>query len=371
MIHPITETRLLQDPVSAGASPNNVPRDMLIWMQVRTVGMHPLQGFLEASPDAVLVVDEGGVIQRANRKVTAVLGYEPEALLGTAVEGLLREADREDHVRFRRDYVADPEPRPMGRELDLYALHRDGSEVPVEISLGPIELDGELSVVATITDVTKRKERERQLQRQNERLEDFASIVSHDLRNPLRTAEGNLELLRQETDSEYVAPLERSLARMDALVGDLLALAREGEAVQAVEQVALAEVVRESWATVDTADATLAVESHRRIDADPGRLRQFLENLFRNAVEHGGPAVTVTVGDHDGGFFVADDGPGIPGEDRSRVFEAGYSTAPEGTGFGLQIVDAVAAAHDWEVAVSEASGGGARFEVTGVRRSGG
>ena len=122
---------------------------------------------------------------------------------------------------------------------------------------------------------------------------------------------------------------------------------------------------RTSWQQGSTGDATLVTETDRRVLADDSRLQELFENLFRNAVAHGSD-VTVTVGDLDGGFSVADDGPGIPPEDRERVFDHGYSTRGRGTGFGLSIVQEIADAHGWEVAVTESDDGGARFEVTGV-----
>lgn len=115
-----------------------------------------------------------------------------------------------------------------------------------------------------------------------------------------------------------------------------------------------------------TEDASLSVETDQVIDADRHRIEQLFGNLYRNAVEHGGPTVTVTVGGLDNGFFVADNGPGIPEEERERVFEPGYSTKSRGTGFGLDIVNQIAEAHDWNVVVEESSEGGARFEITGV-----
>ncbi|PSQ16582.1 hypothetical protein BRD00_10515 [Halobacteriales archaeon QS_8_69_26] len=103
-----------------------------------------------------------------------------------------------------------------------------------------------------------------------------------------------------------------------------------------------------------------------RDDADPGRLEHVFENLFRNAVEHGGDDVTVTVGALDGGFYVADDGPGIPEDRREEVFDVGTSTAADGTGFGPTIVRHIVETHGWRVRVAESEDGGARFEVTGV-----
>ena len=102
------------------------------------------------------------------------------------------------------------------------------------------------------------------------------------------------------------------------------------------------------------------------VRADERRLKQLLENLLRNAVEHGGGDVTVRVGDLADGFFVADDGPGVPESERERVFETGYTTAEDGTGFGLSIVTDIVEAHDWEIRVTESDGGGGRFDVNGV-----
>jgi len=223
------------------------------------------------------------------------------------------------------------------------------------------------------TQVLRRRERE--LERQNERLTEFASVVSHDLRNPLSVAQGYAELARQAVASGDVDDalaqfdrVERAHERMDALITDLLTLAREGQRVGETEVVALGEAARDSWAAVDTRSATLEVVDDRELAADPDRLASLLENLFRNAVEHGGPDVRVTVAGTADGFAVADDGPGIPPEDRDRVFERGYSTGDHGTGFGLSIARGIAEAHGWSIRATGSDAGGARFEVTGVDR---
>ena len=232
------------------------------------------------------------------------------------------------------------------------------------------------------TDVTELKERERELERQNERLDDFVSILSHDLRNPLQVLDGRLTLLGNEVESEHLEKARVATDRMDELIDDLLALARHGQRVTEPEPVPLTQAVETAWSTVDTKDATLVDNVEALVvDADPGRLRQLLENCFRNSVEHGstsnrpeaddavdhGPRdVTVTVGrlESDEGFYVADDGPGIPPEQREKVFEHGYSTASGGTGLGLAIVSEIVEAHGWTIDVTESSSGGARFEIS-------
>jgi len=207
-----------------------------------------------------------------------------------------------------------------------------------------------------------------QLQRKNERLNEFAGVVSHDIRNPLTVAQGRLELAREESDSEHLDAIGQAHERMDALIDDVLTIARQGESVNDVESISLSAVVKQCWRNVDTMDAELIVKTDRWIRADESRLQQLLENLIRNAIEHGGPEVTVRIGElsDKSGFYIEDDGPGIPDGERGQVFEAGYTTTEEGTGFGLNIVKEIVEAHGWEIHVTDGHDRGARFEITGV-----
>ncbi|ATW88093.1 signal transduction histidine kinase [Halohasta litchfieldiae] len=202
------------------------------------------------------------------------------------------------------------------------------------------------------------------VRRHNERLEEFTSVVAHDLRNPLTIASGSLELAMEDCDSDRLRVIERAHTRMKMLVADLLTLARDGTSSTNITQLSIAELCVDCWQNVDTTNATLNVTTDRSILADRNRLKQLFENLFRNAIEHGGKMVTV--GTIDTGFHVSDDGPGIPIENRDHVFTGGYSTAAEGTGLGLQIVKQIVEAHGWGICVTEGTAGGARFEITGV-----
>jgi signal transduction histidine kinase len=153
---------------------------------------------------------------------------------------------------------------------------------------------------------------------------------------------------------------------MRKLVENTLMLARQGKTIEETEPVALDACVEESWATVETANATLDIETAKTIAADENRLRQLFGNLIRNAVEHGGDDVTITVGDFDSGFYVADDGPGVPAAEREQVFEAGHTSTESGTGFGLSIVREIVDAHGWDIDITESKTGGACFEILGV-----
>jgi PAS domain S-box-containing protein len=234
-----------------------------------------------------------------------------------------------------------------------------------DLVLGEILARTIATALAQVTRTEQLRSREQELLRQNDRLEEFASVVSHDLQNPLQVAEGRLELVREDCENEQLDAIERALDRMDALIEDLLTLAREGEQVQEQEPVDIAETVRSCWQHIETPTATLHVETDTTIRADRSRLQQLLENLVRNAIDHGGDDVTITIGDVDTGFYVADDGPGIPPDERGSVFEAGYSTSQEGTGFGLSIVQEISSAHGWGITITDSIDGGARFEITG------
>ncbi|MXR41510.1 sensor histidine kinase [Halobaculum sp. WSA2] len=205
-------------------------------------------------------------------------------------------------------------------------------------------------------------------ERQNELLEQFASIVSHDLRNPLNVATGHLDLARETGEDDHLERVESALERMDAIIEETLLLAREGQAVGETTRTDLGAIVETCWATVETADAEIVTEPLPTVEADGNRLRHVFENLFRNAIEHGGEAVTVRVGPlADGsGFFVEDDGPGIPQSEADEVFELGHTTSNQSSGFGLAIVARIVRAHGWEIRVTDSDTGGARFEVTGV-----
>jgi PAS domain S-box-containing protein len=224
---------------------------------------------------------------------------------------------------------------------------------------------GEL-LVAHCESALDRIDQEATLERQNESLEEFATIVSHDLRNPLNLLQASVDLARETGDESYLADCDEAVGTMETLIDDLLTLAREGQVVESVDPVDVGELARQAWATTVTEDATLSVASSVTVEADAGRLRQVLENLLRNSVDHGGPGVTVEVGAlRDGaGFYVADDGPGIPEDQVDRVFEPGFTTSESGTGFGLRIVREMVEAHGWTVDVIEAEDGGARFEVS-------
>jgi signal transduction histidine kinase len=210
-------------------------------------------------------------------------------------------------------------------------------------------------------------------------LATFAATVSHDLRNPLLIAQGNLDLLDASgVDAgaqSHVEAAKAALDRADRIIEDLETYAENGYRMGEQESVGLGALARGVWTDIASPDADLVVESDREALADPAILRQLFENVLQNALTHAGPDVTVRLGTFRAagagpdaeplGFYVADDGPGVPQDERTSVFDAGVSTGG-GTGYGLAIVRRFAADHGWSARVTSAAAGGARFEFTGV-----
>ncbi|QPV62008.1 PAS domain-containing protein [Halosimplex litoreum] len=304
--------------------------------------------------------------QRLNPSHEDTTGLTTDAVRGkTPREVLGEDLGAEVEANYHR-CAETREPITYDEELEL----PEGRFV-WETNLAPVVVDGRVArIVGIARDVTERVEQERELRRKNDRLDEFASVISHDLRNPLNVAQGRAAMLDRHCGGEALEHLEptlEALDRMEAIVEDTLTLARQGETVGETDRIPLRALASQCWDLVETADATLDVESGVAIEGDRERLRHVFENLFRNAVEHGGPDVTVRVGrTDDGTVFVEDDGPGIDQADRGRVFEPGHTSVDGGTGFGLTIVRRIAQAHDWTVAVGDGPDGGARFELDGV-----
>jgi signal transduction histidine kinase len=294
--------------------------------------------------------------------------------------------------RLRSDLERDPPGEGLARVDDIVELSQSAaadtdirSVVRANTPRGerdylarvvPLPDDDDADGCVVFTDITAQRERTRELIEQRDRLDEFASIVSHDLRNPLEVAKIQLEAARNRGDDVHFEKVDNAHERMERIIEDVLTLARQGQVIDEIGEATLSIVVDDAWSSVSAPNSTVHLSEDAVLAADSERLQELLENLFRNAVEHGstspgqaeddGPGVTVSVGLTDDGFYVADDGPGIPEEDRERVFEGGFSTSSEGTGLGLVIVSRIADAHGWEVSVGESSQGGALFTFSDV-----
>ncbi|MEF8937061.1 MAG: PAS domain-containing sensor histidine kinase [Halovenus sp.] len=330
---------------------------------------------LEALPDHSLILDSSGRVTFADPTFEDELDCPPGSLVGSQLESEIHPEEVDELRRILTQLRADPDTQ---QRIEFRIQTNTGEWRVLEAAgrnrLDEAPIDG---LVFNCRDVTDRKQRENILREQKQRLERFAEIVSHDLRSPLQVATGHLERAAETGNEAAFQKVRQAHDRIDTIIGDVLTLARQGQNTQETEPVSLASIAHEAWATVDTKEMSLAIRADREVEADPDRLQQLFENLFRNAVEHAGEDATVTVGPVDpmhtstrigeqlpSGFYVADDGPGIDDTHRTSVFDSGFTTEADGTGFGLAIVAQIAEAHQWNVEILDSRAGGARFEFT-------
>ena len=320
--------------------------DGLFFLDVDTAGAEPTFQFTRVN-DAFEAVTGIAAEEIRGHAPTAVFGDD----LGGAMAANYRQCVEQRESRQYKEEVP----------VDTGARHW-------QTSLTPVITGGEVTQIIGVTrNITDQVVRERQLRSQKEQLDAFAGIVAHDIRNPLGVAQGRLDLLADDCDSDHLSPITRALDRIETLVGETLTLARQGQVVATPTPVDLETVVPTCWGNVSTADADLEFDSETTIMGDRSRLEHIFENLFRNAIEHGGSDVTVRVEQCGAdAFFIENTGPPIPEGDRETVFEPGHSSTRDGTGFGLTIVKRIAEAHGWQVAITEGGDGGTRFVFSDV-----
>lgn len=332
------------------------------------------RALMEAAPDAMVIVDQGGMIQLVNHQSELLFGYDRAELVGQPVERLVPETLRIVHAAHREGYLAHPTNRPMGVGLDLVARRKDGGEFPVEISLSSLPTPDGLVVLAAVSDVTTRRQTEAALERANESMRLFVATASHDLRTPLASALGFAELLNQpEAElsapqrAEFVAAIVAATRRMSRLVDDLLTVSKiqanrvEVRPERVVLGPAIAAVVAES-----APDATVTGDDQVTARVDPDHLHRMLTNYLSNAVRYGAPPIEVSVAGAGERIEirVLDAGQGVPPEFVDRLFNSFARAShgkPGGTGLGLSIVKGLAEANRGEAFYHPRPSGGSCF----------
>lgn len=327
------------------------------------------QKLIEHTSDIIIVVDASGVIQYESPSVQRITGYPPEERVD---ESVFEHVHPDDKQKVR-DTFAEALASAEGtiHSVEFRFRHKDGSWIWLE-SRGSNQtataIDG---FVVTLREITERKEYEQELIRERNRTDRFVRTISHDLRNPLNVLQGRLELVKEEHDSEHLDAMGRSVDRLNELVTEVLTLTRASNSDLRIDDVNIRECAETCWKNTTTEAASLVFETTKSIRADERQLQRMFENLFHNAVEHGGEDVTVTVGALDDGFYVEDNGPGVPEDIRDSLLEYGVSTKSDGTGLGLSIVSEIVESHGWNLSVTESEHGGGRFQITGVDTAGG
>jgi two-component system, sensor histidine kinase len=347
-----------------------------------------LASVLESAPDAIVVVDTAGRILFASRRITALCGYLPQEIVGQGIECLLPERYRETHLSHRRNYARNAHARPMGVDLDLYALHKDGTELPVEISLSPIR-DGERQLVAAaLRDVTERKRIQTELMQAREAADRanlaksrFLATASHDLRQPLQTLSllnGTLRrVVRDPIAGEAVTQQGQAIDAMSRLTNALLDISKlESGAIRPAPAdftvATLFEEMRNEFASVaESKGLELRIEiGAPSVHSDPSLVGQILRNLVSNAVKYtqrGWVALRSSPAGAGVRLEVADSGIGIPADHLLYIYDEFYqvgiasNTAREGYGLGLSIVHRLVRLLDLKLEVNSEVGRGSTF----------
>ena len=322
------------------------------------------QRAVEQAGHSIFITDIQGRFEYVNPAFERISGYSEDEVLGKRTS--LLKSGVHDDAFYQHLWGT-----ILAGEIwqgELINKSKDGERYVIEQTIAPIHNHtGSIEwFVAVNRDITDRKRRERQLKRERERLEEFASTVTHDLRTPLSLAIGQLDFAMETDPRPEIDRAIEALEQMNELIHELLTLSKQGETVDDASPVDIVECVENAWSHVDTTDASLSIgiDTDHVIDADADRLEILLRNLFTNAVEHGGEWVAVEVVplDEGEGFAVDDDGSGIDPTHRARIFDAGVSLE-QGSGYGLSIVQQIAQAHGWTVEATESPSGGARFAI--------
>jgi two-component system, LuxR family, sensor kinase FixL len=337
------------------------------------------RSLLESAPDAMVIVDAQGLISLVNSQTEKLFGYERKELLGKPVEHLVPARFRKRHQDHRGLFARNPHVRPMGTGMELFAVRRDGSEFPVEISLSPIATGRELLMSAAIRDITERKRAERLLQ-EKERLATLgttAAVFAHEIGNPLNGISTSLQIVKSILEADKIDPvlhetLEiafQEVQRLATLLSDYRTFARpqrlnlrRADVTQIIEEVLSAQLpmYRATKIALQTQLETLPA-----ILVDPEKIKQVILNLCKNAVEAmpNGGSLTVKATGSEGGVIleVTDTGEGIAhGLD---VFQLFRTTKPDGTGLGLPIVQQIISDHKGTITYRSEIGKGTTFTI--------
>jgi PAS domain S-box-containing protein len=350
---------------------------------------------LDAVPNAMIMADSAGVITFASASATTVFGYSLSELIGRPIETLIPERFRNRHVGYREGYLSHPSSRAMGVGRDLFGLRKDGSEFPVEVGLSPIPTTEGLFILASLIDITARKQAELEHQRQNLELArvgrvvlmgELAASLAHEINNPIGAMVANASAgqrviaagkIETKELTELLADIVADGRRAGEIIQGIRNMVRKGKARRDLVQIE--RIIHELLRVVHADAIGREIKVTAKVDSDlgqvwgdPVQLLQVLLNLAINSFEAmsvippGGRRLVIRAGRSENGDIlvsVRDSGPGFPGGIAEQLFEPFFSTKAEGTGMGLGIARSIIEAHDGTLSGENCDGGGACFTV--------
>lgn len=340
-----------------------------------------LAAVIDASPYGQLLVDDRGIIQLINPSLLTLFGYEKNELLGKSMDVLLPERYREGHQKLREGYVQKPSLRAMGLGRDLTGRHKNGTEIPIEIGLSPVDSDAGKMTLAVVTDISERKRLELNLKQANAHLEEFTYVASHDLKSPLRGIADLVEWIAEDLGNNVPAPVTNNIdriririGRMERLIEDLLLYARAGRRHKESAAVNVPELIN-NIVDMHPVPAQFSIKQDIHINeiyAAKTPLETVLRNLFSNALKHHhGTTPEITISAEPSGsyclFKVIDNGPGIPEIAQERVFrlfQTLNSQEAGGSGIGLALAKRLTESHGGQIElISNSEQPGCSFHV--------
>ncbi len=348
-----------------------------------------LQAIVQTATDGIIVIDERGLIDRFNSAAERIFGYPAAEVLGKNVSMLMPSPEREQHDGYLARYLAGGAPRIIGIGREVVARRKDGSTFPIDLAVSEMRLGDRRMFTGIVRDISARKRGEEQrnrliqeLQSANDELTNFAYVVSHDLKAPLRAIGSLADWLNADygdrldaEGKEHLRLLKSRVERMDRLIEGILEYSRVGRVREMPVPVDINVTVKDAIALLDPpAHIRIVVEDELpTVTAEPTRLQQVFQNLLSNAIKYldkpqGVIRIGCRVDDGMWRFSVSDNGPGIEARHHEKIFHLFQTLAPrdriESTGVGLALVKKIVELYGGRIWLDSVPGQGSTFYFT-------
>lgn len=373
-----------------GRKINELDKEKALEITERKESEKWFQAVIEASPSAMIVVNQKGLVTLMNKQAETLFGYNQDELLGKPVKSLVPESVRERHPTYSSGFFQNPTSRPMGAGRDLFGVHKDGTEIPIEIGLNPVKSQKDISVLASIIDIRERKAKEKaerlniELHTRQQELEQLTYIASHDLQEPLRTVSNYINILEEDYGDSIVPEatahlntINNATQRMSMLISALLDYSRLGQGRQLENtstQNILNDVLKDLEILIENTGAQVTAKAFPELNVYLIEFRQLIQNLISNAIkfrkENAKPVINIECKSHGSNwlFSIRDNGIGIAGDHLEKIFfifqRLHKKSEYEGHGIGLANCKKIVEMHGGKIWVESIPDIGSTFFFT-------